>query len=114
MPECRSGAARAAWAPGRRRPRRSRRNGPLRSCSRNLPSSFATSLPTEAVRPAEVDRDRQEQQPRPPVDRVEVERLPVADQIADQPDEEPEQRHGLSLPRPTRSTQRPYTRITTP
>src|SRR5438477_7834134 len=45
------------------------------------------------MRAAQVDRDREEQETRPPVDRVERQRLAVADQVADEPDHEPEQSH---------------------
>jgi sulfide:quinone oxidoreductase len=43
---------------------------------------------------SEVDRDREEQRAGPEVDRIERQRLGVADQVPDEPDEEPEQRHG--------------------
>jgi hypothetical protein len=47
------------------------------------------------VTSAEVDRDGQKEQPRPSVDGVEEERLFVADVVPDQPDDEPDQGHGV-------------------
>ena len=45
----------------------------------------------------EIDRDGEEQESGPEVDWVEGERLVVADQVPDEPDEEPEQGHGCDL-----------------
>jgi hypothetical protein len=45
----------------------------------------------------EIDRDREEQKSRPPVDGIEDQGLVVADDVGDQPDDEPDQRHGATL-----------------
>jgi len=52
---------------------------------------------TGRVLPAEVERDAEEQRARPEVDRVERERLVVADQRRDEPDGEPENGHAATL-----------------
>src|SRR5205809_5266017 len=49
------------------------------------------------VRLVQIERDREEEQPSPPVHGVERERLLVADQVAHEPDEEPEQGHAQSI-----------------
>ena len=55
------------------------------------------------VNSRQVDRDHEEQASRPPVDGIEGQRLLVTDDVADQPDEEPEQRH---VPPPGRRVDR--------
>ena len=63
--------------------------------------SLVTAL--DHVRLVQIDRGRQEERSRPPVDRVERERFLVSDQIGDEPDHEPEKSHGAKHPRNTRS-----------
>src|SRR4051794_2699848 len=63
---------------------------------RNAVIAHTSSLAADS-RPVQVDRDREQQEPRPPVDRVETQRLPIADQVEDQPDDEPENCHGATL-----------------
>lgn len=55
----------------------------------------AWTLPTEVgcVLSREVERDGEEEGSGPPVDGIERERLPVADQVGDEPDDEPDQCH---------------------
>ena len=45
----------------------------------------------------EIHGDREEQRARPEVDGIERQRLLVADEVPDQPDDEPEQRHEATL-----------------
>src|SRR5262245_51341 len=61
-------------------------------------SPSAESAALDHVRLVEVDRGRQEQEAGPPVDWVERDRLLVADQVGNEPDEKPEQSHGRSIP----------------
>ena len=58
-------------------------------CRRRLSASRALR-----VNAAEVDRDGEEQRAGPPVDGIERQGLLVPDEVPDQPDDEPEQRHG--------------------
>src|SRR3954447_7778819 len=82
------------------------------SCARTSPVSTPTSDASSpsaerrrqrclvACLPAEVDRQREEEEARPPVDGVESQRLAVADDVTDEPDDEPGQSHA---PPPVRS-----------
>jgi nucleotide-binding universal stress UspA family protein len=65
-----------------------------------LPGTATAWLaPTPAqlrARPVEIEGDREDEAPRPEVHRVELERLVVADDVGDQPDDEPEECHSSS------------------
>src|SRR3954471_3863528 len=119
---------RTRWPPRPKRivPRpRTRRSVSRRTCRAREPAARSPLLPrrtcsiqgartgtTRTERPeletlrgvlaAEVDRDRGQQRPGPPVDRVEQQRLVIADHVRDQPDDKPDKGHAPIVSHPAR------------
>src|SRR3954471_8502758 len=78
-------------------------------------SPFGSGAAGDAARPAHVHREREQERPGPEVDGIEDQRLPVSDEVEDQPGQKPEQRHrdaATAASAPTTATGRRASRRT--